>query len=238
MGGGLNTDPFLISSLNSINQRRRKMGKYLYRTLVLTVAIGVFLTLGVKKEAMAEMHINLNIGFPSLFEFHAPPSVVAIPGTYVYLVPDIGVDIFFYHGYWYRPHNNRWYRARSYNGHYAPLAFRHVPCPLLRLPPHYRNVPRGYHRISYRQVNRNWRRWEREKHWNRDRAWREGWKEPRRNGGERYRYEGKRAEYRNARESHRWHRVSKKWRGDKETRYSAYDRGNDRGKKSRGERGW
>jgi hypothetical protein len=233
------------------------MGKYFYRTLVLAVSIGIFLTLGVKKEAMAEMHINVNLGFPPLFEFHAPPPVVAIPGTYVYLVPDIGVDIFFYHGYWYHPHNGRWYRARSYNGRYAPLAYRHVPRPLLRLPPHYRNVPRGYQRIPYRQVNRNWRRWEREKHWNRDRAWREGWKGRRYNESARYRHERERAreraeyrymrerqrapermEYRKARESQQGHEVSRKSRGNKETRYSTYDRGHDRGKKSKDGRGW
>jgi hypothetical protein len=235
------------------------MGKYFSRTLVLAVSVGVFLTLGVKKEAMAEMHINLNIGFPPLFEFHAPPPVVVIPGTYVYLVPDIGVDIFFYHGYWYRPHNGRWYRARSYDGRYAPLAHRHVPGPLLRLPPHYRNVPRGYQRISYRQVNRNWRRWERQKHWDRDRAWREGWKAHRRNDGQKYRRTRERqqaparveyrhererqqapekTEYRKARESQRGNEVSEKSGGNKRTQYSEYDRGHDRSKKSKDRRGW
>jgi hypothetical protein len=220
------------------------MGKCFYRTLVLAVSIGVFLTLGAKKEAMAEMHINLNIGFPPLFESNAPPPVVVIPGTYVYLVPDIGVDIFFYHGYWYRPHNGRWYRAHSYNGRYVALASRHVPRPLLRLPPHYRSVPHGYQRISYGQVNRNWKKWEREKHWNRDRAWRVGWKGHAHNNGAKYRHvqERRRApertEYRHARESQRGHEVSEKSVGNKGTRSSAYDRGHDKRKKSKDGREW
>ncbi|MEJ2366288.1 MAG: MCP four helix bundle domain-containing protein [Deltaproteobacteria bacterium] len=45
-------------------------------------------------------------------------------------------------------------------------------------------------------------------------------------------------EYRKARESQQGHEVSRKSRGNKETRYSTYDRGHDRGKKSKDGRGW
>lgn len=33
---------------------------------------------------------------PLPYAFTAPPDIVPIPGTYVYFVPGIGVDIFFY----------------------------------------------------------------------------------------------------------------------------------------------
>ena len=59
--------------------------------------------------------INVNIPIP-VFTFPAPPQVAVIPGTYVYMVPGIDVDIFFHHGWWYRPYEGRWFRASSYNG--------------------------------------------------------------------------------------------------------------------------
>jgi hypothetical protein len=46
----------------------------------------------------------------------APPALYVIPGTYAYFVADVDVDIFFYQGFWYRPHLGRWYRAYEYNG--------------------------------------------------------------------------------------------------------------------------
>lgn len=162
------------------------MSKYLCRTLVLAASIGVFLTLGTKKDAMAGMHINFNIDLPALFEVQGPPPLAIIPGTYVYLAPDAGVSILFYQGFWYRPHDGRWYRCRSYNGRYLALAPRYVPRALIELPPDYRDIPPGYQRIPYGQVKRNWRRWEHEKHWNRDRAWREGRIRERRSNDARY----------------------------------------------------
>lgn len=162
------------------------MGNYLYRASVLAMCIGAFLAFGAKRDAMAGVQVDVNIGLPFAFEFHAPPPVVVIPGTYVYLVPDVDVSVLFYHGGWYRSHGGRWFRARSYNGPWAPLAPRHVPRALTHLPPHYRNVPAGYHRIPHGQLEKNWGKWEREKHWNRDKAWRAGWKGRGGNGGAAY----------------------------------------------------
>jgi len=115
----------------------------------------------------------------------------------VYLAPDVKADIFFYHGYWYRPHRGRWYRASSYNGGWAPLAPRYVPRALTQLPPRYRSLPRGYHRIPYGEVRRDWRKWEHEKRWNRDRAWQEGWKRNREYERTKYSHERERQRERN-----------------------------------------
>ena len=115
---------------------------------------------------------------PPEYAFPAPPQVAAIPGTYVYVVPDIDVDILFYHGYWYRPYGGRWYWAQSYNGPWVYLALPSVPRVLLGLPPGYRRLPPGYHRIPYGELHANWGRWERERYWHNDRAWREGWRRP------------------------------------------------------------
>lgn len=122
------------------------------------------------------MQVDVSIGLPSPFEFQAPPPVVVISGTYVYLIPDVDVSVLFYHGHWYRPHEGHWFRARSYDGPWVYLAPGHVPHALTALPPHYRSVPYGHHRIPHGQLKANWGKWEREKHWNKDTTWRAGWK--------------------------------------------------------------
>jgi hypothetical protein len=104
--------------------------------------------------------------------------VAVIPGTYVYVVPDIGVDILFYHGQWYRPYGGHWYWAQSYNGPWLTLALASVPRALLDLPPGYRRLPPGYRRIPYGELHANWERWERDRYWHRDKAWGEGWRRP------------------------------------------------------------
>lgn len=93
----------------------------------------------------------------------APPPVVVIPGTYVYVVPDIDDDLVFFHDFWYRPYKGKWYRATDYNG---PWVIIHsVPPPVLGLPPGFRHVPRGSERIPYGHMKKNWKRWEKEEHW-------------------------------------------------------------------------
>jgi hypothetical protein len=141
------------------------------------VLIGLlFLVLvGLPHESGAQVSVNINIGPPPAYVFHAPPPVVVIPQTYVYVVPEIAVEIFFYHGYWYRPHEKHWYRAHSYNGPWAYLALAKVPVVLVELPPYYRSVPPGHSHIPYGQVKKNWKKWEKEKYWERDREWHEGW---------------------------------------------------------------
>ena len=52
----------------------------------------------------AEVSVIVQIGPPPAYVLPGPPQVIAIPGTYVYLVPGIAVEILFYQGYWYRPY--------------------------------------------------------------------------------------------------------------------------------------
>jgi len=95
----------------------------------------------------------------------APPPVFLIPGTYAYFAPDVDADLFFYGGYWYRPHGGGWYRASHYGGPWGFIVINHVPGVLINLPPGYRNVPPGHQRIPYGQLKKSWRSWERDKHW-------------------------------------------------------------------------
>ncbi len=94
-----------------------------------------------------------------------PPDMAPIAGTYVYFVPGINVDIFFYHGYWYRPWGGYWYWAPAYGGPWAFLPSRRVPRVLITLPSGWRRLPPGYHPVPYAEFHNNWQRWERERYW-------------------------------------------------------------------------
>lgn len=77
---------------------------------------------------------------PPLIPFVAPPHVIVLPGTDVYVVPDIGDDFFFQGGWWWRYHGGHWYRSHFYDrgwGYYRGV------------PPWYGKVP-GDWRIRYR----------------------------------------------------------------------------------------
>ena len=114
--------------------------------------------------AGVDVNIGINIPLPKVV-IPAPPPMILIPGTYAYFVPDIDVDIIFYHGYWYRPYKGRWYRANDYNGTWITIAAGVVPSVLINLPSGFRNVPPGHTRIPYGQLKKNWKTWEKEKHW-------------------------------------------------------------------------
>lgn len=148
-----------------------------YRILALGTLLGMLIVLGVIGEAAARVDININIGAPPPFVLSAPPEVAVIPGTYVYAVPGIAVDILFFHGYWYRPYEGQWHRSQSYNGPWVRLEPRSVPHALISLPPDYRRVPPGHLRIPHGQLKKNWGRWEHEQHWAQDRDWRGGGRE-------------------------------------------------------------
>ncbi|MEW6686701.1 MAG: hypothetical protein AB1393_10935 [Candidatus Edwardsbacteria bacterium] len=114
------------------------------------------------KPLFGEVKIEVNIGLPKLV-ITREPEVILIPGTYVYFIPDIETEIFFYHGYWFRPFKGKWYRAVGYNGSWIILAVGSVPKVLLNLPPGYRKLPPGQTRIPYGQLKKNWKTWEKQK---------------------------------------------------------------------------
>ena len=125
--------------------------------------------------AGVDVNVGINVPLP-IFVAPAPPPVVVIPNSYVYYVPDIDVDILFYHGYWYRPHQGYWFRSRSYNGPWGRMSPYLVPPALIGLPPHWR-VP-GHERIPYGHLKKNWYRWERDRYW-----YQRGWHNESRGGG-------------------------------------------------------
>lgn len=115
--------------------------------------------------AHSDVNVSIQVPLPPLV-IPVPPGLVVIPESYVYYPPDVDADIFFYHGYWYRPHHGRWYRARHYNGPWRFIVIDRVPRTVIGVPPGFRHAPRhGY--APYRDVRKNWRGWERDRHWDR-----------------------------------------------------------------------
>ncbi len=115
-------------------------------------------------KSNAGVNVNISIPLPGLV-ITAPPVMAVIPGTYAYFAPDVEADIFFYHGYWYRPYEGRWYVSAEYNGPWGYIAVNRVPSFLINVPPSYRHVAPGYGPIPYGMVKRNWRTWENERYW-------------------------------------------------------------------------
>ena len=116
----------------------------------MAILLGVMFALGGTKEALAEVHVNINIGPPPIVVAE-PPEVVFIPGSQVYFVPQPEIDVFFYNGYWWSPRGNRWYRARAYNGPWGVVNKRNVPAPVYRVPKNYRNLYEKEQHIPYGQ---------------------------------------------------------------------------------------
>ena len=131
--------------------------KKLFLLLILIVAL-------YPTSGRAGVNVNIGIGFPPPIVFEAPPPVVVVPGQpYVYYVPDIRVDLFFYSGYWYRPYEGHWYRSRHYDRGWAYVDPRRVPRPLYHLPPDYRH--RSGYEVPHGELNHNWSKWQKERYW-------------------------------------------------------------------------
>ncbi|MBA3060066.1 MAG: hypothetical protein FP832_00175, partial [Nitrospirae bacterium] len=102
------------------------MKKSGFALLIITMVVFASVLLPQSGFSGVDVTIGINVPLP-VFVFSAPPAVVFIPGTYVYAVSDVDIDIVFYQGYWYRPHRDYWYRSTSYNGPWRHLDQKRVP---------------------------------------------------------------------------------------------------------------
>jgi len=162
------------------------MARYLNKSYGLAIGVLLLNLAGTPSQTQAEVNVNVggetgvqvHVGeagvrvhlgntLPAI-RFAAPPDLVVIPGTYVYMVPDIDPDILFFQGYWWRPIEGRWYRSRDYDGQWHYLEPGRIPDGLRTLPRDYRHrLSPGSDRIRHEEVQRNWNHWEKEKHWDR-----------------------------------------------------------------------
>jgi hypothetical protein len=148
------------------------MKKMFFGALFLAVVVVVVI------PAMARAAVNVSINLPPPIVFAAPPELIVLPETYVYVVPDVDVDIFFYDGYWWRPWEGRWYRSQYYDSGWA--YYNSVPSFYTGIPSGWRNDYRNhrwgghqwdYQRIPHQQVQKNWKSWETSKHWEKQQNW-------------------------------------------------------------------
>jgi hypothetical protein len=136
------------------------------------------LVLAAPRPTQAGVDVNVTIGLPPPIFFAEPPALIVLPESYVYVVPDVGVDIFFYDGWWWRPWQGHWYRSAYYDSGWA--YYRSVPAFYVWVPSGWRNDyrdhrwrghPWSYERIPHQQVQRNWKSWKKDRYWEKQHTW-------------------------------------------------------------------
>ncbi len=152
------------------------MKKFFFRMIFL--ALILLAPVSAVADVDVDVKIGINIPLPPPIVFPAPPEVVVIPETYVYAVPDVDADIFFYGGWWWRPWEGRWYRSRSYDRGWS--YYNQVPSFYREVPPGWKKDYRdrrwkGYEwdqrRIPYNDARKNWRSWKKNRYWEKDNHW-------------------------------------------------------------------
>jgi hypothetical protein len=128
--------------------------------------------------AGAQVNIQVGIQLPPLIVFSSPPEMVVLPETYVYVVPDIEEDVFFFDGFWWRPWQGHWYRSQYYDrgwGYYSsvPTFYREVPQTWRHdyREHQWRGQPWNYQRMHHQQVEKNWNTWKKDKYFEKNQAW-------------------------------------------------------------------
>jgi hypothetical protein len=111
-----------------VQKGENKMKKLRFTIMFLLLV----LLLPASVPAMGRVDVSVRIPLPPPIIFSAPPAMVVIPETYVYVVPDVQEEIYFYGGWWWRPWQGRWYRSHNYDsgwGYYdsAPSFYTSVP---------------------------------------------------------------------------------------------------------------
>lgn len=115
---------------------------------------------------------------PPPIPFAAPPELIVIPETYVYVVPDLDMDIFFYSGWWWRPWQGRWYRSQYYDRGWG--YYNNVPSFYFDIDPGWRGYYRNrnwygrrwdYERIPHQRLQQNWKSWQSNRRWERQGTW-------------------------------------------------------------------
>ncbi len=149
------------------------MKKLLLGAILLASAVAV------PAPTLAEVGISIGISLPPPIVFSSPPEVIVVPDAPdVYVVPDVDVDFFFWDGWWWRPWEGRWYRSRYYNRGW--VYYRDVPSFYFSVDPGWRGYYRNhdwrghrwdYERIPTRRLEKNWRGWHDNRHWERRGTW-------------------------------------------------------------------
>jgi hypothetical protein len=126
---------------------------------------------------MARVDVNIGISLPPIV-FAAPPELIVIPDTYVYVAPDVDGDLFFWNGWWWRLWEGRWYRSHYYNRGWG--RYNTVPSFYFDVDPGWRGYYRDrnwyghrwdYERIPNQRLQRSWKSWQNTRHWEKQGTW-------------------------------------------------------------------
>jgi hypothetical protein len=140
-----------------------------------TILLALLLVLPI--PTMAGVNVDVNISLPPIV-FAAPPELIVIPDTYVYVAPDIDEDLFFWNGWWWRLWEGRWYRSQYYNQDW--VYYDDIPSFYFDVDPDWRGYYRGhnwyghrwdYQRIPNQQLQQNWKSWQNDRHWEKRGTW-------------------------------------------------------------------
>ena len=122
--------------------------------------------------AQAQVDIRISFPLPPPIVFSAPPGMIVLPETEVYVAPDCDQDIYFYQGFWWRFWVGRWYRSLYYDSgwefyHGVPGWYGGV---YPRWRDNYRNHMWGgqrwdYRSVPYGDVRTNWKSWQSSGYW-------------------------------------------------------------------------
>ncbi|KGO33028.1 MAG: hypothetical protein ACWGKN_07705 [Desulfoprunum sp.] len=141
-------------------------------------ALALVLVLASPLPTTARTDRDIHVSLPPAIVYAEPPQLIVLPETYVYVVPDLEMDVFFYDGWWWRPWEGRWYRSRSYDTGWSD--YNGVPTFYREIPSTWRNDYREHrwrgHRwdiqpIPHQQVQQNWSSWEKNRHWEKQHTW-------------------------------------------------------------------
>ena len=117
------------------------------------------LVISVPIPTMAQVSVQIGIPLPPPIVLSAPPATIVLPGTGVYVAPDLDIDLFFWGGWWWRPWNGRWYRSHDYRSGWG--YYNGIPSFYSRVPPGWREDYRhnrwqgrewNHQRISHSQL--------------------------------------------------------------------------------------
>ena len=112
------------------------------------------------------------ISLPPPIPFLAPPLMVVLPETEVYVAPDCDQDLYFYQGFWWRPWGGRWYRSLNYDSGWE--FYNGVPGWYGGVYPRWRDNYRNhmwggqrwdYRSVPYGDVRTNWKSWQSSGYW-------------------------------------------------------------------------
>ncbi len=127
----------------------------------------------------AEVNVSIGFALPAPVVFDAPPEMIVLPDTNnVYVAPDSDFDLFFWNGWWWRPWEGRWYRSHSYNRGWT--YYRKVPSFYYDVDPGWRGYYRDrnwsgnrweYERIPNQRLHNNWKRWQTNHYWQKNKTW-------------------------------------------------------------------